>query len=214
MLLLLLLQAKVLECFCPDPAAFADAAEVIQAKTFAQILMDNPPMPEFTEFLQQQQQQQGDSASNLLVRLWLIWATNGHSFRLGSALLYYSSRLKHTCSAPNTAYRTAAGDLAAVHALAAGSSGSSSNAAGMLPPTAAAAGAAAAAAAGYHVAMGDIKEGDVLYTNYLGLGHKRLMSTLVRQKILQEKFLYKCDCTRWALVFAQSHLCYVPATWV
>jgi hypothetical protein len=50
----------------------------------------------------QQQQQQRLSPHDLLVKLWLVWVTNGHSFRMGSALFHYGSKLTHTCAAPNT----------------------------------------------------------------------------------------------------------------
>jgi hypothetical protein len=49
-----------------------------------------------------QQQQQQLSPHDLLVKLWLVWVTNGHSFRMGSALFHYGSKLTHTCAAPNT----------------------------------------------------------------------------------------------------------------
>jgi hypothetical protein len=123
-------QARVLACGSPDPAAFADAAVVRQAQLFAGLLLQHPPVPEFAGMVsagckQQQQQQQEllDAAQeegaakkdsknpqqqqqfsphDLLVKLWLVWVTNGHSFCMGSALFQYGSKLTHTCAAPNT----------------------------------------------------------------------------------------------------------------
>ncbi|WIA13990.1 hypothetical protein OEZ85_002553 [Tetradesmus obliquus] len=212
-------QSRVLACGSPDPAAFADAAVVKQAQLFAGLLLEHPPVPDFLELVdsackQQQQQQlqeeeealdaqQQDEAEvggkqqqqqqwgphDLLVKLWLVWVTNGHSFRQGSALFHFGSKLTHTCAAPNTAYRTASGDTAPVHGLGAGDSSNAQQQLGPARPT-------AAAAAGYHVALSDIQPGDLLTTNYLGLGHKRLMSTPARQQLLQSKFLFKCTCDR------------------
>jgi hypothetical protein len=143
-------------------------------------------------------QQQHPKAFDLLVRVWLIWVMNGHSFRLGSALFNYGSKLTHTCGLSNTMYRTAKGDIASVVESVDGSSGSSSAEGGSLqqqPP--AAAGGGDANAAGAHLAMAHIAAGDLLTTNYLGMGHKRLMSTPARQKYLQDKFLFTCTCHRW-----------------
>jgi cell wall-associated NlpC family hydrolase len=97
----------------------------------------------------------------------------------------------HTSVTAAAAYRTASGDTAPVHGLGAGDS---SNAQQQLGPARPA--PAAAAAAGYHVALSEIQPGDLLTTNYLGLGHKRLMSTPARQQLLQCKFLFKCTCDR------------------
>jgi hypothetical protein len=101
--------------------------------------------------------------------------------------------LLHCCMC--AAYRTASGDTAPVHGLGAGDSSNAQQQLGTAHPAPT---AAAAAAAGYHVALSEIQPGDLLTTNYLGLGHKRLMSTPARQQLLQSKFLFKCACDRWA----------------
>jgi hypothetical protein len=88
-----------------------------------------------------------------------------------------------------SAYRTASGDTAPVHGLGAGDSSNAQQQLGTARP-------ALAAAAGYHVALSEIQPRDMLTTNYLGLGHKRLMSTPARQHLLQSKFLFKCTCDR------------------
>ncbi|KAF6263849.1 hypothetical protein COO60DRAFT_305903 [Scenedesmus sp. NREL 46B-D3] len=193
-------QARVLACRSPDPAAFADAQLVQQAQRFAGLLLQHPPVPDFRELLegacrhqqQQQQQQQQLSAHELLVKLALVWATNGHSFGAGSALFRYGSTLTHTCAAPNTAFRTASGDTAPVHGQAAGDSSNAQQPLGAPRP-------APAAAAGYHAALADVQPGEPLTTNYLGLGHRRLMSTPARQQLLRRKFLFKCTCDRCTL---------------
>lgn len=221
-------QASVLRCFCPDITAYADAAVVQQARTFANCLLQHPPIPEFAEWaesqqrssqqstdtqqqpqdpttdsstpLTQQQQQQNPQAYDTLVKVWLIWVMNGHKFKLGSALFDYGSKLTHTCACPNTMYRTATGDIAAVVETVDGSSSGSAGSSSSLrqpPPAGAGAGADADAhAAGVHVALSPIATGDLLTTNYLGMGHKRVMSTPARQKHLQDKFLFKCTCSR------------------
>lgn len=150
----------------------------------------------------QEVQRQHPQAFNTLMRGWLIFCMNGHSFNAGSALFSYGSKLTHTCAGPNTMYRTARGDVAAVVEPVDGSAGGGGGGSGggvlrQQAPSAAAGGpAAAAAAAGVHVALVDISSGDLLTTNYLGMGHKRLMSTPARQKYLQDKFLFKCTCDR------------------
>lgn len=157
-----------------------------------------------------QVQQQQPKAFDLLVRVWLIWVMNGHSFRLGSALFNYGSKLTHTCGLSNTMYRTAKGDIASVVESVDGSSGSSSAEGSSLqqqPP--AAAGGGDANAAGAHLALACIAAGDLLTTNYLGMGHKRLMSTPARQKYLQDKFLFTCTCRR----SVGLHTCSIECTW-
>jgi hypothetical protein len=143
-------------------------------------------------------QQQQPSAFDMLVRVWLIWVLNGHSFKMGSALFDYGSKLTHTCAAPNTMYRTAKGDIApVVESVDGSSSGSSSSGLQQQQqPGAVPAAGGGASAAGSHVALTHITPGDLLTTNYLGMGHKRLMSTAARQKYLQDKFLFKCTCHR------------------
>jgi hypothetical protein len=95
-------QSKVLQCGSPDPTTFAGATVVQQAQLFAQLLLAHPALPEFDRLMQQQQQQQQElSAHDLLVKLWLIWVTNGHNFTSnrspGSALFEFGSKLTHTC---------------------------------------------------------------------------------------------------------------------
>jgi hypothetical protein len=148
--------------------------------------------------------QQQAEAADVLLRVWLIWVMNGHSFQQGSALFEYGSKLTHTCACPNTVYRTATGDIASVVEPVDGSSGSGSSGLQQQPGAAApAAGADAAAAAGTHQALAPIASGELLTTNYLGMGHKRLMSTPARQKHLQDKFLFECTCHRCVLTCAR-----------
>lgn len=199
-------QASVLRCFCPDTTAHANALVVRQARAFATCLLQHPPVPEFAEWAAQQAEAAAadtaqQAAFDVLVRVWLIWVMNGHSFNLkglqGSALFEYGSKLTHTCACPNTVYRTATGDIASVVESVDGSSSSSGG--GLQQPGAAAvpaAGGEAAAAAGAHLALAPISPGELLTTNYLGMGHKRLMITPARQKHLQDKFLFKCTCHR------------------
>lgn len=198
-------QASVLRCFSPDTTAHADALVVRQARAFATCLLQHPPVPEFAEWAAQQAEAAAaasdtaqQAAFDVLVRVWLIWVMNGHSWMQGSALFEYGSKLTHTCACPNTIYRTAKGDIASVVESVDGSSSGSGG--GLQQPGAAAAPAAGgdAAAAGAHLALAPISPGELLTTNYLGMGHKRLMSTPARQKHLQDKFLFTCTCRRCA----------------
>lgn len=225
-------QASVLRCFCPDTDAYADAPVVRQARAFASIMLQHPPVPEFADWAAAQQpitaatahasdaaaaptgaltaaaaagsgaaasmQQQHPQAFESLVRVWLIWVMNGHSFKLGSALFDFGSKLTHTCACPNTMYRTAKGDIASVVDSVDGSSSSSSGSSSLQQQPAGSAPMIGgdATAAGAHIALTHIEPGELLTTNYLGMGHKRLMSTAARQKYLQDKFLFRCTCHR------------------
>lgn len=140
-------------------------------------------------------QQRHPKAFDMLVRVWLIWVMNGHSFQMGSALFEYGSKLTHTCGLSNTMYRTAKGDIAAVVESVDGGGGSSGSSEGGSLRQAPAAGGGASAA-GAHLALAQIAAGDLLLTNYLGMAHKRLMSQPARQKYLQDKFLFTCTCHR------------------
>lgn len=211
-------QASVLRCFCPDTTAHADALVVRQARAFATCLLQHPPVPEFAEWAAQQAEAAAaadtaqQAAFDVLVRVWLIWVMNGHASQQGSALFEYGSKLTHTCACPNTVYRTAKGDIASVVEAVDGGSGS------LQQPGAAAAPAAGgdAAAAGSHLALSPISPGELLTTNYLGMGHKRLMSTPARQKHLQDKFLFTCTCRRCVSCLSVTRgcpgsLCYVSS---
>jgi hypothetical protein len=135
-------------------------------------------------------------AAGLLTRLWLVWVCNGHALRGGSALFEHGSKLTHTCGAANTAYRTAAGAPAPVHGLAPAEPAGTITTSSAAAARGAAAPGSAAAPAGYHVAQGAVLAGDLLTTNYLGSGHRRLLSTPARQRLLADKFLFHCDCLR------------------
>jgi hypothetical protein len=148
---------------------------------------------------ERQMQQEHPVAFSMLVRVWLIWVMNGHSFQRGSALFDYGSKLTHTCACPNTMYRTAMGDISSVVESVDGSSGSSGSSSALqqqLPPGGALVEGGGTAAAGAHLALQHISASDLLTTNYLGMGHKRLVSTPARQSYLQDKFLFKCTCHR------------------
>lgn len=208
-------QASVLRCFCPDTTACADTAVVQQARAFASCLLQHPPVPEFAEWADSHGSEQAaattpsgqaaapgaaqnPAAFDMLVRVWLIWVMNGHNFKLGSALFDYGSKLTHTCAGPNTMYRTATGQIAAVVETVDGTSSTSGGGLRQQQPAGGAAGDASSPA-GMHIALTPIAAGDLLTTNYLGMGHKRLMSTPARQKHLQDKFLFKCTCPRCAV---------------
>jgi len=137
---------------------------------------------------------QNPAAFDMLVRVWLIWVMNGHNFQLGSALFDYGSKLTHTCAGPNTMYRTATGQIAAVVETVDRTSSTSGG--GLRQQPAGGAAADAQSPAGMHIALTPITAGDLLTSNYLGMGHKRLMSTPARQKHLQDKFMFKCNCPR------------------
>jgi hypothetical protein len=165
---------------------------------------DTDPEPESESFesavgtaAERQMQREHPVAFSMLMRVWLIWVMNGHSFQKGSALFDYGSKLTHTCACPNTMYRTAAGAISSVVESVDGSSGSNSGLQQPLPPGGPPVEGGGTAAAGAHLALQHISTGDLLTTNYLGMGHKRLMSTPARQSYLQDKFLFKCTCHRW-----------------